>query len=240
MRTTHSATARTGILHVPDELLREGFAQVPVLLLRIPGVSPAAKLVFSCLLWYHYKLGYYPGGYAMAEEFHIPRRSLIRYMQELEDAGLIRTEQPRRMRDPLNIHIAPPSAWSLVVPNWHHENATEVSGDSPAVENDASDGDSVVPNCHQHGAKLAPSRCQNAESTVPNWHCTNILDRDSGRETLATLTGLPRHTLAAYTALLRARMQQGWSRDACISWLDSQGVGESEAALIVEAAGGEQ
>ena len=76
-------------IHVPDELLAQGFVQVPVLLLRAKGITFGAKLFYCCLLWYHHRLGYWPGRKAAAYELAVSERSIANYMKELQESGLI-------------------------------------------------------------------------------------------------------------------------------------------------------
>lgn len=98
-------------MDIPDELLRDSAVDVPVALLRDCSASLASKAVYAMLLWYASRLGYYPGTLAMAKEFGIPRRSLERHLQELEEFGLIEATNAPRLGEPVRVRITAPSEW---------------------------------------------------------------------------------------------------------------------------------
>lgn len=100
-----------GIIEVPDDLLREGFVQVPVKLLRLPDIGLGAKLCYCCLLWYAWKVGYFPGQNALAQEFGSTDRSVRNYFTELQRAGLIEIRRPARRGEVLSIRLTPSSEW---------------------------------------------------------------------------------------------------------------------------------
>jgi hypothetical protein len=100
-----------GIIEVPDDLLREGFVQVPVKLLKLPNIGLGAKLCYCCLLWYAWKVGYFPGQNALAQEFGSTDRSVRNYFTELQRAGLIEIHRPARRGEVLSIRLTPSSEW---------------------------------------------------------------------------------------------------------------------------------
>jgi hypothetical protein len=104
------------IFQIPDAILGEGFGRIPVCLMRVPEVSPAAKYVYACLLYYAWKLEYFPGQIALSQEFHVPRRSLQRYLDELEHYGIITRFPPPSTGELSVIRINELSEWR--VPNW--------------------------------------------------------------------------------------------------------------------------
>lgn len=82
-------TEDAGRIEVQDGLLAAGFVQVPVLVLQDSNLGAGAKLTYGLLLWYAWKTGEYPGHLRAAEDFGIARRSLCRYLTELEQRGLL-------------------------------------------------------------------------------------------------------------------------------------------------------
>jgi len=84
---------RPAPIRVHDKLLEAGFVQVPVLLLRMPGLRPGAKLLYASILWYQYHLGYWPGRTAVSVELDISPRSITSYLGELEEHGLIHIQR---------------------------------------------------------------------------------------------------------------------------------------------------
>lgn len=84
-----------GQIIVDNELLASGFVQVPVVVMRDPDLSAGAKLAYGALLWYHWRGKGYPGQDAMGEDFGMGRRSVIRYMGELETKGYVVVTRPR-------------------------------------------------------------------------------------------------------------------------------------------------
>lgn len=105
-------------IEVDDAVLAEGFVQVPVILLRLGNLGLGAKLMASAILWFSYRLGYWPGRKAAAIEFGIGERSVSRYLRELEDANIIVL---RRAPDGkiVGIQVLPPGVWGKRVPDWH-------------------------------------------------------------------------------------------------------------------------
>jgi len=81
---------RNIILKVADALSTKGFTQVPNHLLESNRVSPGAKLAYAMLLKYAWQNNYcFPGQDRLARDMGSGKRSVVRYMQELEKAGYV-------------------------------------------------------------------------------------------------------------------------------------------------------
>jgi hypothetical protein len=89
-------TDEGGIVIVEDGTLRHGFTQVPNIVLRLQELSPGAKLAYAALLACAWKDGKFPGQEQVARDFGMGKRSLIRYLKELAEIGLIVVERPGR------------------------------------------------------------------------------------------------------------------------------------------------
>jgi hypothetical protein len=100
-------------INVAPGLLRDGFVQVPVALLRLPAVASGAKLLYAVILHLHYRLGFWPGRRAVAHEMRVGERSVVTYLAELEAAGTIGVNRTSRGYI-LSIDVPDPSAWLRV------------------------------------------------------------------------------------------------------------------------------
>jgi len=79
---------------VEDETLRAGFTAIPNYIMRHPKIKPGAKLAYFVLLSYAWQQdSCFPGQDRMAEDMGVDRRSIIRYIQELVAAGLVRVDR---------------------------------------------------------------------------------------------------------------------------------------------------
>lgn len=79
---------------VEDAGLAAGFTMVPNFVLRAPGLSPGAKLVYGLLLSYAWQDGAcFPGQERLAGDAGVSDRTVRAYLGELKDAGLVRVEQ---------------------------------------------------------------------------------------------------------------------------------------------------
>ncbi len=87
-------TDEGGIVIVEDGTLRHGFTQVPNIVLRLQELSPGAKLAYAALLACAWKDGRFPGQEQVAKDFGMGKRSLVRYLKELAEYGLIIVERP--------------------------------------------------------------------------------------------------------------------------------------------------
>lgn len=82
------------IIHITDENLQSGFAQVPRPVLKAKGLSVKAKLVYSLLLDYAWKDDHcFPGQDVLAYDLDISTDSVQRALQELRDKRLIDWKQ---------------------------------------------------------------------------------------------------------------------------------------------------
>ena len=80
-------------LYIHDELLREGFVQLPLPVLRDGNLLPGAVKLYSVILYYAWKLSYWPGVKTCEYEFGLSRRAITRYLADLEEHGYIRVER---------------------------------------------------------------------------------------------------------------------------------------------------
>ena len=73
-----------------DPVTRHGFTQVPNVILKSDAISPGAKLTYSMLLYYAWQNNYcFPGQERLAKDMGAGKRSVIRFMAELERVGFI-------------------------------------------------------------------------------------------------------------------------------------------------------
>lgn len=79
---------------VEDETLRDGFTQIPNLILRHPTITPGAKLTYAVLLSYAWTEDRcFPGQTRLAHDLAVTDRSVRTYLQQLEESGLISVKQ---------------------------------------------------------------------------------------------------------------------------------------------------
>src|SRR5438270_13768502 len=79
---------------IEDEALRAGFTQIPNAILRRPHLSAGAKLTYMGLLSYAWQDGScFPGQDRLAHDLGLGRRSIVRYLQELQESGLLIVER---------------------------------------------------------------------------------------------------------------------------------------------------
>ena len=75
---------------VEDETLAAGFTQIPNLVLRRADLSPGAKLTYMVLLSYAWQEDHaYPGQDRLAADMGVSERSVITYLKQLQESGLI-------------------------------------------------------------------------------------------------------------------------------------------------------
>ncbi|MGE0855579.1 MAG: helix-turn-helix domain-containing protein [Hyphomicrobiaceae bacterium] len=73
-----------------DPVTRGGFTQVPNVILKSDAISPGAKLAYAMLLHYAWAKDHcFPGQERLANDMGAGKRSVIRFMAELERAGYI-------------------------------------------------------------------------------------------------------------------------------------------------------
>ena len=75
---------------VEDEALAAGFTQIPNLVLRRSDLQPGAKLTYMVLLSYAWQEDHaYPGQDRLAADMGVSERSVITYLKQLQETGLI-------------------------------------------------------------------------------------------------------------------------------------------------------
>lgn len=73
-----------------DPVAAAGFTQVPNVILKSAELSVGAKLAYAMLLSYAWqKDSCFPGQEALAEDMGAGRRSVVRYIEELERQGFL-------------------------------------------------------------------------------------------------------------------------------------------------------
>lgn len=91
---------------VEDESWRHGFTQIPNVVLRNRVISVGAKLAYSVLLSYAWQdKSCFPGHDRMATDMGCSVRSVVNYLHELEEDGII--EIQRRGQGKTNIYTLP-------------------------------------------------------------------------------------------------------------------------------------
>ena len=81
---------RNIILKGADALSQRGFTQVPNSALETTVLSPGAKLTYAMLLKYAWQNDYcFPGQERLAKDMGAGKRSVVRFIQELERAEFI-------------------------------------------------------------------------------------------------------------------------------------------------------
>ncbi len=208
-------------IKVPDSLLAAGFVQVPVLLLRLPDLGLGAKLMYACLLWYHHRLGYWPGRQAVAHEFGIGERSVVRYLRELEDYQIVRIERNEQGHIQW-IELAPPEEWGGR--NVRHP-----------------DGDNLTPSgCHDDTLRVP-----NKQTEGEGWHARPYDSREINKETDTSHKQTSSRTeqtetpqlsprLHMLVGIARGLMEQGRSLEAVQQVLAGYGANEEEIHRVME------
>lgn len=91
------------ILEGFDPISAHGFTQVPNVVLRDSSLSAGAKLCYALLLSYAWqKDSCFPGQEALAKDAGASRRSIVRFLKELEKSGYL--EKKRRGLGKTNIY----------------------------------------------------------------------------------------------------------------------------------------
>jgi Helix-turn-helix domain len=100
---------------VEDEVLRAGFTQIPNLLLRREDITPGAKLTYMVLLSYAWQSdSCFPGHDRLATDMGVAKRSVVTYLQQLKDKGMIIVE--RRGLGQTNVYRLPRLTTSTPTP----------------------------------------------------------------------------------------------------------------------------
>jgi DNA-binding transcriptional MocR family regulator len=88
---------------VEDPAMRDGFTQIPNAILCNPDFTLGAKVAYGVLLSYAWqKDKCFPGHDAMAHDMGSSKRAVIQYLQQLQDAQLIRIQ--RRGQGKTNVY----------------------------------------------------------------------------------------------------------------------------------------
>jgi hypothetical protein len=184
---------------VEDDTLRQGFTQIPNALLRLPDVSPGAKLTYMVLLSYAWQQGScFPGQDTLAADMGAGRRSVVRYLQELQDAELLHIR--RRGLGRTNIYVLPrfpqrpvahntgaarsakmahpevPNATHLEVPNRHKEKDRR-------IEKDSEEKDSASVSKDRHIQRVVDNSTDTARKRVGPSNGLAILNTASEEQT---------------------------------------------------------
>lgn len=79
-----------GSIVIEEPRLKESYTQIPNTILRLPDLSPGAKLTYVMLLSYAWQGGScFPGQTKLAEDIGGGVKTVYRYLQELKSKGLI-------------------------------------------------------------------------------------------------------------------------------------------------------
>lgn len=82
------------ILRGADVLSAHGFTQVPNHVLKSEKISPGAKLAYAMLLSYAWQNDYcFPGQERLAKDMGSGLRSVVRYIQELEQQDFLQVKR---------------------------------------------------------------------------------------------------------------------------------------------------
>lgn len=82
------------MIHIEDETLRQGFTQIPNALLQRTDLSPGAKLTYMALLSFAWQDDHcFPGQERLATAIGMSKRSIDRFIKELEDVKLVSHKQ---------------------------------------------------------------------------------------------------------------------------------------------------
>lgn len=105
-RASQGESNEDGFILVEDETLRHGFTQIPNAILRRPDIAPGAKLTYMVLLSYAWQKGHcFPGQETMACDLGVSKRSVVTYLAQLAELGLLRVK--RRGLGKTNLYILP-------------------------------------------------------------------------------------------------------------------------------------
>lgn len=94
-------------IQILDKTLKQGFSQIPRIVLKAQGLSLQAKTIYALLLDYAWQKGScFPGQIRLARDLGIHRNTVQKYLTELKDFGLV--EWKRRGINKTNIYYLLP------------------------------------------------------------------------------------------------------------------------------------
>lgn len=154
----NSASEQAEII-IEEDGLREDYTKIPNTILKRADISPGAKLAYVMLLSYAHKVDRcFPGQRRLAEDLGVAVRSVIRYMQELVKAALLRVK--RRGLGMTNVYY---------LTRWSRSKRADDPSASDADPNDISTqgGDDKLslpqmPNRHREKNKTEKNKISNA------------------------------------------------------------------------------
>jgi hypothetical protein len=113
---------------VEDETLAAGFTQIPNLVLRRSDLQPGAKLTYMVLLSYAWQEDHaYPGQDRLAADMGVSERSVITYLKQLQETGLVTIR--RRGLGLTNVYVLhrlTPRSEKSALPEVQHSAGLEV------------------------------------------------------------------------------------------------------------------
>ncbi len=89
-----TTTSREPDIIIEDESWKQGFTQIPNVIVCHPSISFGAKVCYAVLLRYAWQDGScFPGQARMARDMACTVRTVHKYLKELEDGGIVITKQ---------------------------------------------------------------------------------------------------------------------------------------------------
>jgi hypothetical protein len=191
-----------------DEALQQGFTQVPNAVLLDPRLSAGARLVFAVLCHYaREKDSCFPGQARMAEQVGAKERAVRTKIRELEEAGLVTTEQRG---------LGKTNRYLLHLPD--RSKSTGLTGRKRPTEVDTEEEDAVSP---PKGSSRSKQRAEDVQVVFDHWK------RTFGKNANTLLNKSRRGRISArlregYTPERLMRAIEGATRD---DWLMGRAVG---------------
>jgi predicted transcriptional regulator len=94
-------------IQILDKTLKQGFSQIPRIVLKAQGLSLQSKTIYALLLDYAWQKGScFPGQNRLAKDLGVHRNTVQKYLTELKDYGLV--EWKRRGINKTNIYYLLP------------------------------------------------------------------------------------------------------------------------------------
>jgi len=147
-----------GVIIIEEASLRESFTQIPNTILKRKDLSPGAKLTYVSLLSYAWQQGScYPGQATLADDIGVGQRSVVRYMKELQDSGLL--EVKRRGLGRTNLYT---------LTSWVKAKRGSLPDTTPAT---SGADNAIAQTVNSRSAQLGPLEVPGlADQQVPIWH----------------------------------------------------------------------